>query len=53
MALGLTDRAWSLGDLVDAALATQPIGARNRMGFSILLIKSLEEKGKMFLPVAN
>lgn len=25
MALGLTDRAWSLGDLVDAALATQPI----------------------------
>lgn len=25
MALGLTDRVWSLGDLLDAALATQPI----------------------------
>jgi hypothetical protein len=25
MALGLTDRAWSLGDLIEAALATQPI----------------------------
>lgn len=24
-ALGITDRAWSIGDLIDAALATQPI----------------------------
>jgi IS1 family transposase len=26
MALGITKRVWSIGDLVDAALATQPIG---------------------------
>jgi hypothetical protein len=25
MALGIADRAWSIGDLLDAALATQPI----------------------------
>jgi IS1 family transposase len=25
MALGITDRCWSIGDLIDAALATQPI----------------------------
>jgi hypothetical protein len=25
MALGITDRVWSIGDLIDAALATQPI----------------------------
>jgi hypothetical protein len=25
MALGLTDRCWSIGELIDAALATQPI----------------------------
>jgi hypothetical protein len=24
-ALGVSDRAWTLGDLIDAALATQPI----------------------------
>jgi hypothetical protein len=24
-AIGVTDRAWSIGDLIDAALATQPI----------------------------
>jgi hypothetical protein len=25
MALGIADRVWSIGDLIDAALATQPI----------------------------
>ena len=25
VALGITDRVWSIGDLLDAALATQPI----------------------------
>lgn len=25
MALGISDRVWSVGDLLDAALATQPI----------------------------
>jgi hypothetical protein len=25
MALGIADRAWTIGDLLDAALATQPI----------------------------
>jgi hypothetical protein len=25
MALGIADRVWTIGDLVDAALATQPI----------------------------
>jgi hypothetical protein len=25
MALGITDRVWTIGDLVDAALTTQPI----------------------------
>ncbi len=25
MALGITDRVWTIGDLIDAALATQPI----------------------------
>jgi hypothetical protein len=25
MALGITDRVWTIGDLLDAALATQPI----------------------------
>jgi hypothetical protein len=25
MALGIADRAWMIGDLLDAALATQPI----------------------------
>jgi hypothetical protein len=25
MALGITDRVWTIGDLVDAALATQPV----------------------------
>jgi hypothetical protein len=25
MVLGITDRVWSIGDLLDASLATQPI----------------------------
>jgi hypothetical protein len=25
VALGITDRVWTIGDLIDAALATQPI----------------------------
>jgi hypothetical protein len=29
MALGIADQVWTIGDLLDAALATQPITPRN------------------------
>jgi hypothetical protein len=39
MALGIADRVWTIGDLLDAALATQPIepigaGRARRSAFS-------------------
>jgi IS1 family transposase len=41
MALGLTDRVWTVGDLLDAALATQPItpitsGPERRKRFTVI-----------------
>jgi hypothetical protein len=40
-ALGIADRAWAIGDLIDAALATQPIkpvttAPERRKGFRVI-----------------